>query len=116
MSGSPALDLEPGPAAVGLLVGLSGLCYLLTPVASPVALGGVPVSTVLLSALAMAAGMALGTVVFARRGRRLLAVAHGVFGVAWLLLSAGPTLGSEALVLAGVVVLVAGVGFLLGQR
>ena len=109
------LDLEPGPVAVGVLVGLSGLLFLLTPVVEPVAVGSLQVSTVALSAVVLTLGFALGTVVFARRGRRLFAIAHGVFAVAWALLVLGPLLGQEALLLAGVVVLVAGAGFLVSQ-
>jgi hypothetical protein len=109
------LDLEPGPVAVGILVGLSGLLFLLTPVVEPVAVGSLQVSTVALSAVVLTLGFALGTVVFARRGRRLFAIAHGVFAVAWALLVLGPLLGQEALLLAGVVVLVAGAGFLVSQ-
>jgi len=109
------LDFEPGPVAVGTLVGLSGLLFLLTPVVEPVAVGSLRVSTVALSAVVLTLGFALGTVVFARRGQRLFAVAHGVFAVAWALLVLGPLLGQEALLLAGVVVLVAGAGFLVSQ-
>ena len=109
------LDFEPGPIAVGTLVGLSGLLFLLTPVVEPVAVGSLQVSTVALSAVVLTIGFALGTVVFARRGRRLFAIAHGVFAVAWALLVLGPLLGQEALLLAGVVVLVAGAGFLVSQ-
>ncbi|EMA22219.1 hypothetical protein [Haloarcula argentinensis] len=109
------LDFEPGPVAVGTLVGLSGLLFLLTPVVEPVAVGSLQVSTVALSAVVLTLGFALGTVVFARRGRRLFAIAHGVFAVAWALLVLGPLLGREALLLAGVVVLVAGAGFLVSQ-
>ena len=109
------LDFEPGPVAVGTLVGLSGLLFMLTPVVKPVAVGSLRVSTVALSAVVLTLGFALGTVVFARRGRRLFAIAHGVFAVAWALLVLGPLLGQEALLLAGVVVLVAGAGFLVSQ-
>lgn len=110
------VEFEPGPAAVGTLVGLSGLLFLVTPVVGPVPVGGLLVSPVALSALALTAAFALGTVVFARRGRRLFAMAHGIFAVAWALLVAGPLFGNGDLLLAGVVVLVAGVGFLLSQR
>lgn len=109
------LDLEAGPAAVGVLVGLAGLLFLVTPVVDPVPVGGLRVSPVALSAIALTAGFALGTVVFALRGRRLFAMAHGVFAAAWALLVAGPLVGNGNLLLAGVVVLVAGVGFLANQ-
>jgi hypothetical protein len=111
-----AIEFEPGPAAVGTLVGLSGLLFLVTPVVAPVPIGGLLVSPVALSAVALTAAFTLGTVVFARRGRRLFAMAHGIFAVAWALLVAGPLVGNGDLLLAGVVVLVAGVGFLMSQR
>ena len=109
------LEFEPGPAAVGSLVGLAGLLFLAAPVVAPVPVGGLRVSPVALSALTLTAGFALGTVVFALRGRRLFAMAHGVFALAWALLVAGPLFGNGDLLLAGVVVLVAGVGFLMSQ-
>ncbi|MHC3379997.1 hypothetical protein [Haloarcula sp. H-GB5] len=109
------LDFELGPVAVGTLVGLSGLLFLLTPVVEPFAVGSLRVSPVALSAVVLTLGFTLGTVVFARRGRRLFAIAHGVFAVAWALLVLGPLLGREALLLAGVIVLVAGAGFLVSQ-
>lgn len=112
---SATLDYEAGPMAVGSLVGLAGLLFLLAPVVDPVAVGGADVSVVALSAVVLSLGFTLGTVVFARRGRRLFAIAHGVFAVAWTLLVAGPLLGSEPLFWAGVVALVAGVGFLVSQ-
>ena len=99
-----------------MLVGLSGLLFLVTPVVEPVPVGGLLVSPVALSAVVLTAAFTLGAVVFARRGRRLFAIAHGVFAVAWALLVAGPLLGNGDLLLAGVVVLVAGVGFLMSQR
>jgi len=110
------IEFEAGPVAVGSLVGLSGLLFLVTPVVDPVPVGGLLVSTVALSAVVLTAAFTLGTVVFARRGRRLFAMAHGIFAVAWALLVAGPLLGEGDLLLAGVVVLVTGVGFLVSQR
>jgi len=110
-----AIEFEPGPIAVGTLVGLAGFLFLLTPVVEPVPLGGLLVSPVALSAVTLTAAFALGTAVFALRGRRLFAMAHGIFAVAWTLLVLGPLLGNGDLLLAGVVVLVAGVGFLASQ-
>jgi hypothetical protein len=111
-----ALEFEPGPAAVGMLVGLSGLLFLATPVMDPIPVGALTVHPVALSAVALTAAFALGAVVFTLRGHRLFAMAHAVFAVAWTLLVAGPLLGNGDLLLAGVVVLVAGVGFLVSQR
>ena len=51
-----SLDFEPGPVAVGLVVGLGGVCFLLEPVVDPVPVGGLVVRPVALSAVALAAG------------------------------------------------------------
>lgn len=114
MSGS--LDLEPGPVAVGLVVGIGGLLFLLEPVVAPLSAAGLVVRPVALSAVTLAVGFWLGALVFARRGRRLFALAHAVFGLAWTGLVAGTLLGAGVLVIAAVVLVVAGVGFLVGQR
>lgn len=109
------LDLEPGPAAVGTLLGLGGLCFLLEPVVDPVPVGGLAVRPVALSAVALAAGFTLGAVVFYRRGRGLFALAHAVFGVAWTALVVGTATGSGVVLVGGVVVVIAGCGFLAGE-
>ena len=109
---STALDLEPGPAAVGTLVGLAGLTFLLEPLVGPVPVGGLRVRPVALSAAVLAVALLLGAVVFYRRGRRLFALAHGVFGLAWTGVVVGTATGSGALLLGGVVLLIAGCGFL----
>ena len=110
-----ALDLEPGPAVVGLLVGAGGLLFLLEPVVGLVALGSVRTSPVALSSVVLTAGFCLGAPVFYRRGRRLFAVAHGVFGLAWAGVAVGTALRSGTLVIGAVVLVVAGTGFLLAQ-
>jgi predicted cation transporter len=110
-----SLDIEPGPAAVGTVVGLAGLLFLLEPVAGPVAVGDLRVRPVALSAAVLAAGLCLGAVVFYRRGRRLFALAHGIFGVSWTGIVAGTVFGSGTLLLGSVVVLIAGCGFLVSQ-
>lgn len=113
---SASLDPEPGPVAVGLVVGLGGLLFLVEPVVDPLSFGGLVVRPVALSAVALAVGFSLGAVVFARRGQRLFALAHAVFGLAWTGLVVGTLLGAGWLVVAAVVCVVAGVGFLLGQQ
>ncbi|MFB6073609.1 MAG: hypothetical protein ABEJ89_01195 [Haloarculaceae archaeon] len=102
------LDLEPGPTAVGLLFGLAGLLFLLEPVVGAVALGPVRARPVALSGVALTVGFAVGAVVFARRGNRTAALAHGVFALAWAGLVAGVAFGSGTVVLGGFVVLVVG--------
>ena len=109
---SDALDVEPWPAAVGLLVGLGGLLFLLEPVVGPVAIGPVRARPVALSTVVLAAGFCLGAPVFLRRGRRLFAVAHGIFGVAWAGVAVGTAARSEAIVVGAVLLVVAGSGFL----
>lgn len=109
------LDLEPGPAAVGTIVGLGGLCFLLEPVVGPVPVGGMRVRPVALSVLALAVGFSLGAVVFYRRDRRLFALAHGVFGLAWAGLVVGTLVGAGWLLVGAVLLVVAGSAFLVGQ-
>jgi hypothetical protein len=112
---SAALDLEAGPVAVGTLVGLAGLTFLLEPLVGPLPVGGLRVRPVALSAVVLAAALLLGAVVFYRRGRRLFALAHGVFGLAWAAVVAGTATGSGTLLVGGVVLVIAGCGFLVGQ-
>jgi len=112
---NPSIDFELGPAAVGTVVGFAGLLFLLEPVAGPVAVGDLRVRPVALSAAVLAVGLCLGAVVFSRRGRRLFALAHGIFGVSWAGIVAGTALGSGTLLLGAVVVLIAGCGFLVTQ-
>ena len=110
-----ALDVEAGPAAVGTLVGVAGLLFLLEPLVGPVPVGDLRVRPVALSAVVLALGLGLGAVVFYRRGRRLFAFAHGVFGIAWAGVVLGTATGSGALLVGGVVLVIAGCGFLVGQ-
>jgi hypothetical protein len=53
--------------------------------------------------------------VFYRRGRRLFAFAHAIFGLAWTALVVGVAVGSGTVLLAGVGLVVAGSGFLVTQ-
>ena len=119
-AGKPAdwrseLDIEPWPAVVGLLVGAGGLLFLLEPVVDPISVGPVRARPVALSAVVLATGFCLGAPVFYRRGRRLFAVAHGVFGLAWAAVAVGTAARSGALVVGAVVLVIAGTGFLLAQ-
>ncbi|WP_436907606.1 hypothetical protein [Halosimplex marinum] len=112
---SAALDLEAGPVAVGALVGLAGVTFLLEPLVGPLPVGGLRVRPVALSAVVLAAALLLGAVVFYRRGRRLFALAHGVFGLAWASVVLGTATGNGVLLVGGVVLVIAGCGFLVGQ-
>jgi len=110
-----SLDIEPWPAAVGVLVGLGGLLFLLEPVVGPVAVGPVRARPVALSAVVLAAGFCLGAPVFLRRGRRLFGVAHGVFGLAWAGVAVGTAVRNGTVVVGAVLLVVAGTGFLVAR-
>jgi len=116
VTADPDIDFETGPAAVGALVGLAGLLFLLEPVVDPVPVGAVRVRPVALSAVVLAVGLSVGAVVFARRGRRLFALAHAVFGAAWTGIVLGTVLGSGPVLVGGVLLTIAGAGFLVERR
>jgi len=101
--------VDLGPAAVGVLVGLSGLLLVVEPWVDPLAVGGTSVPAFVLSALLFPVALGLGAVVFARRGDRVAAVVHGGAGLGVLTLVGGTAVGSWAALLAGVA-LVAAVG------
>ena len=110
-----ALDLEPGPALVGLVVGAGGLLFLLDPLVGPLAVGEIRVRPVALSAVVLGVGFCLGAPVFLRRGHRLFGIAHGVFGLAWVGVAVGTAFGLGVVVVAAVLVVVAGAGFLVAR-
>lgn len=104
--------LDAGPAVVGCVVALAGLGFLAEPFVEPVPFGTTAVPVAALSAVVLAAGFDLGAVVFYRRGHRRAALAHGVAGLGWSLLVAGPLVGSVAVLWLGVAVVVGGAAFL----
>jgi hypothetical protein len=112
---SPSLDIEFGPAVVGLLVGAGGLLFLVDPLVGTVALGPVRTRPVALSTVALGAGFCLGAGVFGRRGHRLFAAAHAVFGLAWLGIGVGTGLGNGVLIVGAVLLVVAGAGWLVAR-
>jgi len=65
-----------------------------------------------LAAGVLGVGFGVGAVGFRLRGRGRLAAGHAVGAVAWLALFAGGSVGSQLLVVAGVVAVVAGALFL----
>ena len=107
-----ALDIELGPAAVGVVVGLGGLLFLLEPLVGAVPVGPLRVRPVALSSVVLAGGFCLGGVVFWRRGHRLFGGAHAVFGLAVAGIAVGTALGSGLVLVGAVVLVVAGAGFL----
>lgn len=108
--------VEPGRTAVGLLVGLAGLCFLAQPLTGPVTVGGVAVQPAAISPVVLAAGFGLGTAVFYRQGHRLFAAAHGIFAIALAGFVGAVATGSDWLLVVGVAALVGGAGWLLTQR
>ncbi|WP_211226002.1 hypothetical protein [Haloplanus natans] len=108
-----ALDLEPGPTLVGLVVGTGGLLFLLDPLVGPLAVGEIRVRPIALSAVVLGVGFCLGAPVFVRRGHRLFGIAHGVFGLAWVGVAVGTAFGLGVVVVAAVILVVAGAGFLI---
>jgi hypothetical protein len=107
--------VDAGPAAVGTVVGVAGLLFLADPFLDPVPVGGASVPVAALSFLALAVGLDLGAVVFYRRGQRTAALAHGVAGLGWTLLVAGPLLGSTTLMWLGIAVVAGGAAFLVAE-
>lgn len=112
---SPGIELSTvdfGRLIVGGLVGLSGLLLLAEPIVDPVAVGSMRVPMFGLAAVTLATGLDIGAVVFYRRDRWTIAMAHGVAGLGWTFLAAAPLLGSETLLLVGLLVVVGGMLFL----
>jgi hypothetical protein len=112
LAGRSALDVEFGPGVVGLLVGAGGLLFLVDPLVGAVALGPIRTRPVALSTVVLGLGFCLGAGVFGRRGHRLFAAAHAVFGLAWLGVAAGTAFGNGPLVVGAVLLVVAGAGWL----
>lgn len=112
---SATLDVEFGPSVVGLLVGAGGLLFLVDPLVGAIALGPIRARPVALSTVVLGVGFCLGAGVFGRRGHRLFAAAHAVFGLAWLGVGVGTALGSGPLVVGAVLPVVAGAGWLVAQ-
>lgn len=101
-------DLDPWPVAVGVLLGLAGLLFLLEPL--PV--GGLRVRPVALSAVTLALGLDLGAVVFLRRGQRFVGLAHAIAGAGFTALVVAVAVDSGTLAVSAVLVLGGGVLFL----
>jgi hypothetical protein len=108
-------DVEFGPAVVGLLVGAGGVLFLVDPLVGSVAIGPVRARPVALSTVVLGTGFCLGGGVFWRRGHRLFAIAHAVFGLAWLGVAVGTALRLGTLVVGAVLLVVAGSGWLVAR-
>jgi len=104
--------LDPLGVAVGSVVGVAGLLFLAQPYLGRVPVGGVRIPAFVLAAGVLGVGFAVGAVGFWYRGQTRLAVGHALGAGAWLALFAGASVGSSPLVVAGVVVVIAGAFFL----
>jgi len=113
--GRTGLDIEFGPAVVGLVVGAGGLLFLADPLVGTVAVGPLRARPVALSTVVLGGGFCLGAGVFWRRDHRLFAVAHAVFGLAWLGVAVGTALRRGTVVVGAVLLVVAGSGWLVAQ-
>lgn len=107
-----AVDLDPLGIAVGSVVGCAGVLFLAQPFVGTIDVGGAAVPAFVLSAGVLGLGFAVGAVGFRYRGERRIAAGHAVGAVAWLALFLGGSVGSQALVVLGVVAVVAGALFL----
>lgn len=115
LPGRSSLDIDFGPAVVGLLVGVGGLLFLVDPFVGTVVVGSVQTRPVALSTIVLGGGFCLGAAVFWRRGHRLFAVAHAVFGLAWLGVAVGTALRRGTVVVGAVLLVVAGSGWLVAR-
>jgi hypothetical protein len=105
-------ELDPWPVAVGVLVGLAGLLFLLEGVVDPFPVGEFRVRPVALSAVSLALGLDLGAVVFLGRGRRLLGLAHAIGGAGFTALVIAVAIDSGTLAVSAVLVLGGGILFI----
>jgi hypothetical protein len=109
------VDVDLGPPLVGTFVAVAGALTLAEPVVGPVVVGPLRVRPIALGAAVLAAGLSLGSVVFYRRGQRLVAIAHAIGGVGWIGVVAGTALGSGVVLFAGLAVLLGGSLFLVAE-
>jgi len=100
---------------VGLFVAAAGALFLAEPVVDPIAIGSLRVRPVALSVVVLSVGLALGAVVFRRRGQHLVGNAHAIGAGGWGLVAAGTALGSGTTLLLGFAVLLGGSVFLVAQ-
>jgi len=108
--------IEVGPTVVGLIMAGAGVLFLAEPFVDPIPVGDVRIPVAALSFVALAVALDVGAVVFYRRGQRTAALAHGVAGLGWSLLVAGPLLGSLPVMWLGVAVVVGGAVFLVVEH
>lgn len=100
---------------VGLFVACGGGLFLAEPVVGPFQLGSASIRPMAASVVALTIGFALGAVVFFRRGKRLVGIAHGIGAGGWGFVALGSAVGSGTALLLGFAVLLGGSVFLVTQ-
>lgn len=108
-------DLDVPSLVVGLFVAAAGALFLVEPVVDPLQFGSATVRPMALSVVVLTVGFGLGAVVYLRRGRRLIGIAHGIGAGGWGLVAGGSAVGSGTGLLLGFAVLVGGSIFLVTQ-
>ncbi|PSP75026.1 hypothetical protein BRC86_04450 [Halobacteriales archaeon QS_3_64_16] len=105
-----------GPSiAVGVLVACAGGLFLVEPLVGPVGVFSLAIRSIALSAIFLTSGFGLGAVLYGRRGRRLIGIAHAIAAIGFGFLAGAMVLGSQLFLFGGVVVLVGGSAFLVAQ-
>lgn len=100
---------------VGAFVGLAGLLFLAEPVVDPLQVGAVTLRPIALSVVVLTVGFAIGAVVYLRRGKRLVGLAHAIGASGWGLVAGATAIGSGTILLLGFAVLLGGSVFLVVQ-
>lgn len=100
---------------VGIFVAAAGLLFLAEPVVGPFWIGGASIRPMAASVVVLTVGFALGAVVFLRRGKRLVGIAHGIGAGGWGLVALGSAFGNGSLLLTGFLSLLGGCVFLVVQ-
>lgn len=108
-------SLDPARLVVGTLVGVAGLLLLLQPVLGTVQVFDASVPAFVLSTGVLSLGLAIGAVVFVRRGERLVGVAHAVGAGGFGLLFAAASADSLVALWLGLAVVLGGVLFLVAE-
>jgi len=100
---------------VGLFVACGGVLFLAEPVVDPFRVGSASIRPMAASVVALTVGFALGGVVFVRRGKRLVGIAHGIGAAGWGFVALGSAVGNGTALLLGFAVLLGGSVFLVTQ-
>lgn len=108
-------DVDYASLVVGAFVATSGALFLVEPYVDPLVFVGIRARPIALSAVALAAGLAIGAAVYFRRGRRMVGIAHAIGGVGWGLAVAGTVVAEGLLLFAGFAVVIGGSLFLVAE-